>query len=111
MTPLRGASFRSDGVVQAAKLSVEEEINLTSASSLHPPLDETALIQELVAQFLAHDGYVETGRAFAEEVEAESRALRNTPNSRVKDVGVEEDLDAINRQRTSHRPWRFMRFG
>ena len=80
---------------------MEEEISLTSASRLHPPLDETALIQELVAQFLAHDGYVETARAFAGELEAESRALQNGQDSRFKDFGAEEDLDAVNRQRTS----------
>jgi hypothetical protein len=34
-----------------------------------PPLDESTLMQELVAQFLAHDGYVDTARAFAEEVD------------------------------------------
>ncbi|KAI9880793.1 MAG: hypothetical protein M1830_000229 [Pleopsidium flavum] len=83
----------------AEKMRVEEEINATSASSLHQPLDETALIQELVAQFLAHDGYVETARAFGDEVRAESRALQNGQDSRFKDLGAEEDLDAVNRQR------------
>lgn len=80
---------------------MEEEISLTNASRLHPPLDETALIQELVAQFLAHDGYVETARAFSGELESESRALQNGQNSRRKDFGAEEDLDAVNRQRKS----------
>lgn len=56
-------------------------------------------MQELVAHFLAHDGYVETARAFAEEVRAESRALRNGQDTSLKDFEAEEDLDAINRQR------------
>lgn len=85
-------------------MRVEEEINLTSAATLHLPLDETALIQELVAQFLAHDGYVETARAFADEVGAESRALKNGQGFRPKDIGAEEDLDAVNRQRRHFTP-------
>jgi len=87
--------------LKAEKMRAEEEINLTSASALHRPLDETALIQELVAQFLAHDGYVETARAFADEVRAESQALQNGRDSRFKDLGAEDDLDAVNRQRKS----------
>lgn len=86
---------------QAERTKVEEEINLTNASRLHPPLGETALIHELVAQFLAHAGYVETARAFSKELEAESRALQNGENTKFKDLGAEEDLDAVNRQRKS----------
>jgi hypothetical protein len=57
------------------------------------------LIKELVAQFLAHDGYVETARAFAEEVQSEDHALRSGSVSSVVDnVAVGEDLDAVNRQ-------------
>lgn len=85
--------------VKAERAKVEEEISLTDASRLHPPLDETALIQELVAQLLAHDGYVESARAFAAELDVEARALQNGHHSRVKDFGAEEDLDAVNRQR------------
>lgn len=54
-------------------------------------------MHELVAQFLAHDGYVETARAFAEEVAAESGAL-NGRGDPLKKYEVEEDLEAINRQ-------------
>jgi hypothetical protein len=86
---------------QAERTKLEEEISLTNASRLHPPLDETALIQELVAQFLTHAGYVETARAFSGELEAESRALQNGENSRFRDFGAEEDLDAVNRQSRS----------
>ncbi len=68
-------------------------------TSLQPPLDETRLIQELVAQFLAHDGYVETAKAFTQEVRVESRALQNGQEARYKDLEAEEDHDAVNRQR------------
>jgi len=53
-------------------------------------------VQELVAQFLAHDGYVETARAFAEEVAAESASLQS--GREPPKYEVEEDLEAVNRQ-------------
>jgi hypothetical protein len=56
------------------------------------------LLQELVAQFLAHDGYVGTARAFAEEVAAESAALESSHKEPLKKYEVEEDVEAINRQ-------------
>lgn len=77
---------------------IHSEIALTSTANLQPPLDESDLLQELVAQFLAHDGYVETARAFAEEVAAESTALENGRQAPLKKYEVEEDVEAINRQ-------------
>lgn len=63
-------------------------------------MGEDALLHELVAQFLAHDGYIETARAFAEEVAAETAAL-NGHGDPLKKYEVEEDLEAINRQSES----------
>ena len=60
-------------------------------------MNEDGLLHELVAQFLAHDGYVETARAFAEEVAGESAALHGRGDP-LKKYEVEEDLEAINRQ-------------
>lgn len=71
---------------------------MTSIANIQPSLDETSFLQELVAQFLAHDGYVETARAFAEEVAAESAALENGRETQLKKYEVEEDVEAINRQ-------------
>lgn len=61
------------------------------------------MIKELVAQFLAHDGYVETARKFAEEVQSEDRALKGGSVTSFDNFPVEEDLDAVNRQRISSR--------
>ncbi|KAI9706045.1 MAG: hypothetical protein M1836_005451 [Candelina mexicana] len=91
--------FDIDGMMARERMIIEQEINATSIASLQPPLDETRLIQELVAQFLAHDGYVETAKAFTQEVRVESRALQNGQVSRYKDLEAEEDHDAVNRQR------------
>lgn len=84
--------------LQEEKSSIYSDIRATDTANLQPPLDESALLQELVAQFLAHDGYVETARAFAEEVAAESAALENGRQETLKKYEVEEDVEAINRQ-------------
>ncbi|KAL2841464.1 hypothetical protein BJX68DRAFT_271096 [Aspergillus pseudodeflectus] len=91
--------FDIDGMVKKEKAAIHSEIRLTSIANIQPPLDESAFLQELVAQFLAHDGYVETARAFAEEVAAESAALENGRQAQLKKYEVEEDLEAINRQK------------
>ncbi|KAK8245952.1 ran-binding protein [Phyllosticta capitalensis] len=80
------------------QFAIQREISTRNVSSLKPGLDESALIHELIAQYLAHDGYVETARAFAAEVREESRALAGG-NSHTKDLEPEEDVDAINRQK------------
>ena len=74
------------------------EVNKADASLLHPPLDETRLVQELVAQYLAHEGYVETARAFAEEMRRDSVALANRTGAAVRTLDPKEDVDAVNRQ-------------
>jgi hypothetical protein len=52
-----------------------------------------------VLQFLQHDGYVETARAFAEEVHEEKKALSLDPNAVIHGFDVKEDEDAGHRQR------------
>lgn len=85
---------------QREKAAVYSDISRTSTANLRPSLGEDALLHELVAQFLAHDGYVETARAFAEEVAAETAAL-NGHGDPLKKYEVEEDLEAVNRQSES----------
>ena len=52
-----------------------------------------------VLQFLQHDGYVETARAFAEELHAEKKALSLDPSAVISGFDVKEDEDAGHRQR------------
>jgi hypothetical protein len=85
--------------VQNQRNRVKADINKTSADTLESARDETMLVQELVAQYLAHDGYVETARAFNREVRDERKPLHMDPD------GVElfdplQDLHAIKRQST-----------
>ncbi|KAH0550885.1 hypothetical protein GP486_007751 [Trichoglossum hirsutum] len=90
--------FDIDSVMATEKELIDAEIAATSVASLHPPLNETSLIQALVAQYLAHDGYVETARAFGEEVRTEAAALQCGRQSSTSGSEAKEDFDAINRQ-------------
>lgn len=78
---------------------ISESINNACTDKLAPPLKETELVQQLVLQFLQHDGYVETARAFAEEIHAEKLALNLDPNKEVEGINIKDDEDANNRQR------------
>lgn len=62
-------------------------------------MNETDLIQTLVLQFLQHDGYVETARAFAEDMKLQKEALNLNPDVTVDGVNIKDDEDANNRQR------------
>jgi hypothetical protein len=96
-------SFDIDSMVQAETAAVRAEIATHIRVSPSTPdgadFDEAAFIQDLVAQYLTHDGYVETARAFSEAVDEECRALANDGEDRRHPyIPPEEDLDAINRQ-------------
>lgn len=84
------------------KADISKEINSADVSNIYPPLDENSLLKELVAQFLAHDGYVETRKAFAEEVLIEEGTLKSGRATTLDNYAVEEDSDAVNRQRKTY---------
>ena len=78
------------------------DINLVNITPLQPSLSEDALIKELVSQFLRHDGYVDTAKAFTEEMRAESKALKSGSDTTIDKYNIQEDLDAVNRQRINN---------
>ncbi|EPE32606.1 Concanavalin A-like lectins/glucanase [Glarea lozoyensis ATCC 20868] len=80
------------------KRAIHQEIASTSTAKLAPPMNETDLIQSLVLQFLTHDGYIETARAFADEVHSEKSALALDKTTVVESFSVKEDKDAGHRQ-------------
>lgn len=103
---------------QRQQEQIIEDIRQTDTSQLVPGLSETELIQQLVSvaahqlgrhswdtdkvqvlQLLQHDGYVETAKAFVEELHAEKSALRFHTLQPVQGVSVRDDEDANNRQR------------
>ncbi|KAL0942450.1 ran-binding protein [Colletotrichum truncatum] len=91
--------FDIEGMMTSEKSRIQKEISETSTASLAPAMSETELIQALVLQFLQHDGYVETARAFAEEINAEKKALSIDPNAEIEGINVKDDEHANKRQR------------
>ncbi|EFR02972.1 ran-binding protein 10 [Nannizzia gypsea CBS 118893] len=91
--------FDIDKMMEDEKYHVQRSIQMTELSTLHPTLDESEFMQKLIAQFLAHDGYVETAKIFAQEVQDEKRALQSSGEVSWKGLEVEDDIDAINRQK------------
>lgn len=61
---------------------VAQQIAKTKTNRLHRDHpNEAAFMQELVAQFLSHGGYIETARAFSEQVQSERRVLHGDESS------------------------------
>lgn len=89
-------AFDIDRMVQDEKAAIQAEIIRTKVES--NAANEDALIHQLVGQYLAHDGYVETARAFSDEILAEAKALANDENADLPYRAAVEDLDALNRQ-------------
>jgi len=90
--------FDIDDKMETEKSNVAKDIAKAKPSSLQEQRDESSLIQELVMQFLAHDGYVETAKAFAEEIQKEKESLSNAiPSSAAEPE--RDDTDAVHRQR------------
>lgn len=84
---------------QEEREKVRKAIQATDGSAIQPDWSETDLIQHLVLQFLQHDGYVETARAFAEDMAIQKEALNLDPNTVVEHQTDRDDEDANNRQR------------
>ncbi|KAJ5895567.1 hypothetical protein N7495_007258 [Penicillium taxi] len=91
--------FDIDGMVNKKKYKVHAQINATSADSLQPGLSESGLLQELVAQYLAHEGYDKAAREFATEIATENAALNDGYTKPVNPSGLKKDLADINRNK------------
>jgi hypothetical protein len=93
-------AFDIDKMVQDEKTAIQTEINQTKfASSTASVPDDTQFIHELISQYLAHDGYVETAQAFAGEIVEEARALASDDDATIPYREKVEDMDALNRQK------------
>ncbi|TGJ78781.1 hypothetical protein E0Z10_g9986 [Xylaria hypoxylon] len=92
--------FKIDQEIEKEQGMIKQAISRTSIEKLvSPRMSETELIQQLVLQFLQHDGYVETAREFAQEIHAEQHALNSDPSVPVMSINIKDDDDAIQRQR------------
>ena len=56
----------------------QADLHKADVSSLHPPDDENTLIHKLIGQYLAHEGYVETSKAFAADIRDQAAAPAGT---------------------------------
>lgn len=86
---------------QEQREKILKEIGAADTSQLEAGMSETDLIQSLVLEFLQHDGYVETARAFAEDMKTQRQALSLDPNAEVEGINIRDEEDSNNRQRTS----------
>jgi hypothetical protein len=77
---------------------IRNQINKADVKSLHPPDDENTLIQKLVSQYLAHEGYVETSKAFAADVRTRAESFAAT-GSELPPLGGDDDVQTMNRQK------------
>jgi hypothetical protein len=90
-------AFDIDRMMRDEKAAIQAEI--TSTTGVHQEAaDETDFIHQLIGQYLAHDGYVETAREFSDEIIDEARALANEDDADVPYREAKTDLDALNRQ-------------
>jgi hypothetical protein len=90
--------FDIDGKMLSETANVSREISKSRITSLQGQRDENSLIQDLVAHFLGHDGYVETAKAFAEEIRREKQSLSNALQANTPTVAGRDDTDAVHRQ-------------
>ncbi|KAM0333056.1 hypothetical protein ACHAQA_001713 [Verticillium albo-atrum] len=91
-------TYDINSMMAKEKLQVRKEIARTNTASLANNMKETDLIQTLVLQFLQHDGYVESARAFAQEIHGEKKALSLDPDAVIDDINVKDDEHATKRQ-------------
>lgn len=77
---------------------VMDEINDADVSMLHEGDNENTLVQRLVGQYLAHEGYVETARAFARDVHEQQLSVMGGSQAFAA-LDSEEDIHAVNRQK------------
>ncbi|GAB7341786.1 hypothetical protein MBLNU457_g0116t2 [Dothideomycetes sp. NU457] len=91
--------FDIDSYVENERRSIMAEIDSTdvSKSSIHPTLDETETIQELISQYLNHEGYVEAAKQFSQDVQSQRQSLFGGETAKLLDP--QDDVDALNRQK------------
>lgn len=87
-----------DRMMEQERQAVLRDINKADVSALHPPDDESSLIHKLIGQYLAHEGYVETAKAFSQDIYTQQQSLSGNHHP-VPLPNREDDIHAINRQK------------
>ena len=91
--------FDIDKMMAQDRRMAAAEIERADLSTLHPPDDENALIHNLIGQYLAHEGYVETAKAFAKDVHEQQQSLSTDQRQEFHVPDSEDDIHAFNRQK------------
>lgn len=90
--------FDIDRMMREEQLLISRDIAKADLSNLHPPDDEKALIHSLIGQYLTHEGYVETAKAFGRGVHEQQQSLSSSPQP-FESLDSVDDTHAINRQK------------
>ena len=90
--------FDIDRMMEDERQAIFCEVLMANPGSLHPPDDEDTLIHKLVGQYLAHEGYVETAKSFAQDVHDQQQSL-SSPQQTFQLPDPDEDIHASNRQK------------
>lgn len=90
--------FDINRMMEDERQAVFSEILMADVSSLHPPDDEGALIHKLVNQYLAHEGYIETAKAYAKDVHDQQESL-SSQSQPIQLPDSDDDIHASNRQK------------
>jgi hypothetical protein len=92
--------FNLDGLLSKEKSIAWKQIDSSSMSKPGP--GELDIMQRLVLQFLQHDGYADTARALAEDIQDQQRALCINGGEGCARIDLGDDREVRNRQRKSH---------
>ncbi|TKA70907.1 hypothetical protein B0A55_07483 [Friedmanniomyces simplex] len=90
--------FDIDHMMEQERQAIMAKIDKADVSALHPPDTEGTLIHKLIGQYLAHEGYVDTAKAFAKDVHEQQQSLFRDPQP-FTPPDSEDDIHAINRQK------------
>ncbi|KAF2150745.1 SPRY-domain-containing protein [Myriangium duriaei CBS 260.36] len=92
--------FDIDSMVEKERRIVRAEINRFDLkhTPLFANLDETDTVKELIAQYLAHEGFTETGSQFARDVREQEQALKASGQA-APSLIESDDMSATYRQK------------
>ncbi len=90
--------FDIDRMMDAERSRTMSDITTVDVQNLHPPDSESDLIHNLIGQYLAHEGYIGTAKAFAEDVNEQQQSLSSDAKL-LHLPNAEDDVHAANRQK------------
>ncbi|KAK5171031.1 uncharacterized protein LTR77_004175 [Saxophila tyrrhenica] len=90
--------FDIDSMMREEQISIRKDLDKADVSKLHPPDNEDVLIHNLIGQYLAHEGYVETSKAFSKDVHEQQQSLSSSPQP-YQAPDSDDDIHAFNRQK------------